>query len=80
MRMMSLYLLSLLGFRLQTSVRAPDHPPEPPRVFGGFFAQKGFISTHRSSDATLALYSYQRVLFWHFSLISKCNMIIISLR
>ena len=26
--MMSLYLLSLLGFRLRTRVRAPDHPPD----------------------------------------------------
>ena len=26
--MMSLYLLSLLGFRLCTRLRAPDHPPE----------------------------------------------------
>ncbi len=26
--MMSLNLLSLLGFRLRTRVRAPDHPPQ----------------------------------------------------
>ena len=26
--MMSLYLLSLLGLRNRTSVRAPDHPPQ----------------------------------------------------
>ena len=26
--MMSLYLLSLLGLRNRTSIRAPDHPPE----------------------------------------------------
>ena len=45
--MMSLNLLSLLGFRLQTSVRAPDHPPQTSDKSEVFLCRNVEISAFR---------------------------------
>ena len=61
--MMSLNLLSLLGFRLQTSVRAPDHPPLKPLKYHCF---KGFCFEYFEYELSGLSLKFQR--FQGFSL------------